>query len=239
MNYLLRHLSILMTNLSVFCRKSKRRSRSRSRDKKERGEREKKRDRSGDRGGDRVGSRGGDRGRNRSRDRDRKHRSRSRDGKHGSGGGSGDGKHRSGSGSRSRERRRKRSLTPLLLPRRERWAHDENILKEFSIYLKRHLLNKLGTFFLTLRQENLKNLSSPYFILSLRSLRFYVFVFSRGSGGGKRKGLDRSPPALLGKPDELTPEERDMRTVFCMQLSQRIRARDLEEFFSSVGKVYF
>lgn len=37
--------------------------------------------------------------------------------------------------------------------------------------------------------------------------------------------------------DELTPEERDARTVFCMQLSQRIRARDLEEFFSSVGKV--
>ncbi|EDS30585.1 splicing factor [Culex quinquefasciatus] len=36
---------------------------------------------------------------------------------------------------------------------------------------------------------------------------------------------------------ELSPEERDMRTVFCMQLSQRIRARDLEEFFSSVGKV--
>ncbi|KAL3185110.1 hypothetical protein MRX96_030990 [Rhipicephalus microplus] len=31
--------------------------------------------------------------------------------------------------------------------------------------------------------------------------------------------------------DDITPEERDMRTVFCMQLSQRIRARDLEEFF--------
>ncbi|PRD31157.1 UNVERIFIED_CONTAM: RNA-binding protein 39 [Trichonephila clavipes] len=28
-----------------------------------------------------------------------------------------------------------------------------------------------------------------------------------------------------------------MRTVFCMQLSQRVRARDLEEFFSPVGKV--
>ncbi|XP_046735515.1 RNA-binding protein 39 isoform X3 [Diprion similis] len=41
----------------------------------------------------------------------------------------------------------------------------------------------------------------------------------------------------LGLVDELTPEERDARTVFCMQLSQRIRARDLEEFFSSVGKV--
>jgi len=35
----------------------------------------------------------------------------------------------------------------------------------------------------------------------------------------------------------LTPEERDARTVFCMQLSQRCRARDVEEFFSSVGKV--
>lgn len=36
---------------------------------------------------------------------------------------------------------------------------------------------------------------------------------------------------------DLTPEERDSRTVFCMQLSARIRPRDLEEFFSSVGKV--
>ncbi|KAI5704344.1 hypothetical protein M8J75_004257 [Diaphorina citri] len=37
--------------------------------------------------------------------------------------------------------------------------------------------------------------------------------------------------------DDLSPEERDARTIFCMQLSQRIRTRDLEEFFSSVGKV--
>lgn len=35
----------------------------------------------------------------------------------------------------------------------------------------------------------------------------------------------------------LTPEERDARTIFCMQLSQRCRARDLEDFMSSVGKV--
>lgn len=35
----------------------------------------------------------------------------------------------------------------------------------------------------------------------------------------------------------LTPEERDARTIFCMQLSQRVRARDVEDFFSSVGKV--
>ncbi|MGH0156396.1 UNVERIFIED_CONTAM: hypothetical protein FKN15_057156 [Acipenser sinensis] len=36
--------------------------------------------------------------------------------------------------------------------------------------------------------------------------------------------------------DNLTPEERDARTVFCMQLAARIRPRDLEEFFSAVGK---
>ena len=27
------------------------------------------------------------------------------------------------------------------------------------------------------------------------------------------------------------------RTIFCMQLSQRVRARDVEDFMSSVGKV--
>ncbi|KAM3959043.1 RNA-binding protein 39-like protein Caper isoform 2-T2 [Aphomia sociella] len=42
---------------------------------------------------------------------------------------------------------------------------------------------------------------------------------------------------LEPKLEDLPPEERDLRTVFCMQLSQRIRAKDLEEFFSSVGKV--
>lgn len=36
---------------------------------------------------------------------------------------------------------------------------------------------------------------------------------------------------------ELTVEERDARTVFCMQLSSRIKSRDLEDFFSVVGKV--
>lgn len=51
----------------------------------------------------------------------------------------------------------------------------------------------------------------------------------RGGSGGYYR--DRSPP------EEMTQEDRDARTVFCMQLSQRIHARDLEEFFSSVGKV--
>ena len=37
--------------------------------------------------------------------------------------------------------------------------------------------------------------------------------------------------------ENLTPEERDARTIFVMQLSQRVRSRDVEEFFSSVGKI--
>ncbi|KAI4465332.1 rna-binding protein [Holotrichia oblita] len=49
---------------------------------------------------------------------------------------------------------------------------------------------------------------------------------------------DRHHPHLGTSPlEELSPEERDARTVFVMQLSQRIRARDLEDFFSAVGKV--
>jgi len=47
-----------------------------------------------------------------------------------------------------------------------------------------------------------------------------------------------SPCTFRTPSPELNPEERDARTVFCMQLAARIRPRDLEEFFSAVGKVY-
>uniref|UniRef100_A0A5F9C2X9 RNA binding motif protein 23 n=1 Tax=Oryctolagus cuniculus TaxID=9986 RepID=A0A5F9C2X9_RABIT len=48
----------------------------------------------------------------------------------------------------------------------------------------------------------------------------------------------RSSPLAAGQPvDNLSPEERDARTVLCMQLAARIRPRDLEDFFSAVGKV--
>nr|XP_014342965.1 PREDICTED: RNA-binding protein 39-like isoform X2 [Latimeria chalumnae] len=46
---------------------------------------------------------------------------------------------------------------------------------------------------------------------------------------------ERSP--IREPVDNLSPEERDARTIFCMQLAARIRSRDLEDFFSSVGKV--
>nr|SVE76318.1 EOG090X04AR [Daphnia longispina] len=63
---------------------------------------------------------------------------------------------------------------------------------------------------------------------------------SRSPKGGKdreRARGRRSPTPIKKQLTEMTVEERDARTVFCMQLSQRIRARDLEEFFSAVGKV--
>ncbi|XP_037690460.1 probable RNA-binding protein 23 isoform X1 [Choloepus didactylus] len=57
-----------------------------------------------------------------------------------------------------------------------------------------------------------------------------------------RYGHSRSPHFREKSPvrepvDNLSPEERDARTVFCMQLAARIQPRDLGDFFSAVGKV--
>ncbi|KAK1338805.1 hypothetical protein QTO34_019464 [Cnephaeus nilssonii] len=59
---------------------------------------------------------------------------------------------------------------------------------------------------------------------------------------GHRNGHSKSPHFREKSPvresvDNLSPEERDARTVFCMQLAARIRPRDLEDFFSAIGKV--
>jgi len=60
-----------------------------------------------------------------------------------------------------------------------------------------------------------------------------LFVdINRGFSVQQLEVLCRKPDAL-----ELNPEERDARTVVCMQLASRIRSEDLEEFFSAVGKV--
>ena len=37
--------------------------------------------------------------------------------------------------------------------------------------------------------------------------------------------------------DDIPDEERDRRTVFCMQLSQRVGVKELEDFLSQAGKV--
>jgi len=59
-----------------------------------------------------------------------------------------------------------------------------------------------------------------------------------GIGGRFGRSTSPEPRKREASPDvNLTPEERDARTIFVMQLSQRVRARDVEEFFSSVGKI--
>jgi len=50
----------------------------------------------------------------------------------------------------------------------------------------------------------------------------------------------RSPipePEPIKRERSPSPPDRDARTIFCMQLAQRIRSRDLEDFFSAVGTV--
>ncbi|XP_073527196.1 probable RNA-binding protein 23 isoform X2 [Phyllobates terribilis] len=64
----------------------------------------------------------------------------------------------------------------------------------------------------------------------------------RSPGQLRTRSKSRSPrhkeKSPLRQPEpNMTPEERDARTVFCMQLAARIRPRDLEDFFSAVGKV--
>nr|XP_041568812.1 probable RNA-binding protein 23 isoform X1 [Taeniopygia guttata]XP_041568813.1 probable RNA-binding protein 23 isoform X2 [Taeniopygia guttata] len=65
---------------------------------------------------------------------------------------------------------------------------------------------------------------------------------SRDERARRRFGHSKSPLYREKSPGReplgsLSPEERDARTVFCMQLAARIRPRDLEDFFSAVGKV--
>ena len=67
-----------------------------------------------------------------------------------------------------------------------------------------------------------------------RRSRSPVVGNDRWGSGRRYRSRSRSP---LRSYEELPPEERDQRTVFCMQLAARVRVRDLEEFFSSVGKV--
>lgn len=79
-------------------------------------------------------------------------------------------------------------------------------------------------------------------ILIIKSLTRFLNIYRRRRSHSPRHfRRGRTPPNGLGYRDspfeEISAEERDSRTIFCMQLSQRVRARDLEEFFSSVGKV--
>ncbi|XP_016964117.1 RNA-binding protein 39 [Drosophila biarmipes] len=205
------------------------RSRSGSRDGKSRRDRgsersshrdkDKERDRHRE-GGDRDRHRregGGDRDRerDRERERDRTRRSRSRDER---GGGADDRRIRHGGGDRDRDRR----------SRDRRGGSSSKPLQQDRSRDKRRRSRS--------RDQQRKRLSPIRERKRSHSRSKDRNSRHRGTRSPRRRSplngaTDRTPPT------ELSPEERDARTVFCIQLSQRVRARDLEEFFSSVGKV--
>ncbi|XP_051859233.1 RNA-binding protein 39 isoform X1 [Drosophila albomicans] len=216
-------------------KKRSHRSRSRSGSRGARHRRSKDREREKDRASDRSSYREKDRDRDRDRDqrdnryRDGKRSSRSREERSNDErrvGGSGRNERRSrdrrGSSKtiqRDNERKRSRSRD-----RRRRSRSREQQRKRMSPIRERRRSHSRS------RDRNSRRRTSY-------SPRPYG---GRGRGAGSGGVGGRSPPNGVGDrtpPTELSPEERDARTVFCIQLSQRVRARDLEEFFSSVGKV--
>ncbi|XP_053558281.1 probable RNA-binding protein 23 isoform X2 [Bombina bombina] len=118
--------------------------------------------------------------------------------------------------SRSRDRRRSRSRDRLRRRSRDRHRSRE----------RRHRSRSRGRRHSSRSRDRRRDDRSRYRSPARRYTR---------SRSHSPRHKDKSP---LREPDTvLTPEERDARTVFCMQLAARIRSRDLEDFFSAVGKV--
>ncbi|XP_017469690.1 PREDICTED: RNA-binding protein 39 isoform X2 [Rhagoletis zephyria] len=196
-------------------RKSKDRERHRDRDESRYSRdrdriRDKDRVRDRERNGERE-RRYGSQERDRERDRDRgieKRRSRSKDRRRSS---------RSRERERERRSRERRGSKPRSERRRSRSPTRDRRSRDRKLSPVKELRGGRPEFVSRSREKSKRRSNSPR-------------PFRRGRTPPNGLG-DRSPRA------DLSPEERDARTVFCMQLSQRIRARDLEEFFSSVGKV--
>ncbi|XP_030277482.1 RNA-binding protein 39-like isoform X2 [Sparus aurata] len=149
--------------------------------------------------------------RKRSRSRDRK-RSRSRERKH----------------SRSRDKRRSRS--------RERRSSRER----GGRYRDHHKHRRWSKSKSPIRQEKspIRREKSPIRREKSPIRREKSPIRKEKSPIRREKSPIRKEKSPIRLPiDNLTPEERDARTVFCMQLAARIRPRDLEDFFSAVGKV--
>ncbi|KAM5176764.1 putative RNA-binding protein 23 isoform 2-T2 [Callospermophilus lateralis] len=132
-------------------------------------------------------------------------------------------KKRSRSHSRSRDRKRSRS--------RERDRHRRRNSRSRSRDWQRHHRSRSWD-----RRHNIESRSRD------RRREDRVRYRSPPLPTGRRYGHSKSPHFKEKSPvrqpiDNLSPEERDARTVFCMQLAARIRPRDLEDFFSAVGKV--
>lgn len=134
-------------------------------------------------------------------------------------------KKRSRSHSRSRDRKRSRS--------RDRDRHRRRNSRSRSRERQRHRRSRSRSWD---RRHSSESRSRD------RRREDRVRYRSSPLAAGPRYGQSKSPHIREKSPvrqpvDNLSPEERDARTVLCMQLAARIRPRDLEDFFSAVGKV--
>ncbi|CAF0960841.1 unnamed protein product [Didymodactylos carnosus] len=142
--------------------------------------------------------------------------------------------------SRSRSRKRSRSS-----PKEKKMKRERDDEKELSIHRRRSVTPINERKYRSPSPPRKTKMDIPNSTRRSRSrdLNNDLNLISKSSGnnpGPRSRSKDNDSRSHTSrtrdKSPELSPEERDMRTVFCMQLAARIRPRDLEEFFSQVGK---
>ncbi|XP_073539807.1 RNA-binding protein 39 isoform X2 [Phyllobates terribilis] len=146
-------------------------------------------------------------------------------------------KKRKKSKSRSRSRERKRSKSKEKKRSRERERKRSKSREKKRSRSKERKRSRSRSRDRRFRGRYRSPYSGPKFGSSMRGkmgVQHNVKIRRRSKSRSPQK-REKSP--VRGPIDNLSPEERDARTVFCMQLAARIRPRDLEEFFSTVGKV--
>lgn len=181
------------------------------------------RDRDKDRAKDRDRDRGKDRDRDRERDRDRdrnKDKDRERDR---------DRRRKSRSKSRDRDRKKRTRSTSHDRDKKKRSRSRDRKKRSRSRDKKRRSRSKDRRRSKSRSKERRRSRSRS----KERRRKSRSRDRRRSRSRERRRSRSRSKTPKL----ELSVEERDARTVFCMQLSSRIRSRDLEDFFSVVGKV--
>ncbi|XP_068220536.1 RNA-binding protein 39 isoform X1 [Palaemon carinicauda] len=207
-----------------------------SRDRKDDRDRDREKDRGKDKDRDRDRDRGKDRDRDRDRERDRdknKDKERERDK---------DRKRRSRSKSRDRDRKRRTRSRSHEKDRKKRSRSKSRDRKRKSRSRERKRRSRSRDRRRSKSRSKERRRSRSRSRDRRRKSKSKDRRHSRSRD--HRRSRSRSKTPKLAAPEEvfineseLSVEERDARTVFCMQLSSRIRSRDLEDFFSVVGKV--
>ncbi|XP_073415496.1 RNA-binding protein 39 isoform X1 [Dendrobates tinctorius] len=146
-------------------------------------------------------------------------------------------KKRKKSKSRSRSRERKRSKSKEKKRSRERERKRSKSREKKRSRSKERRRSRSRSRDRRFRGRYRSPYSGPKFGSSMRGKMGVQHNLKIRRRSKSRSPQKREKSPVRGPIDNLSPEERDARTVFCMQLAARIRPRDLEEFFSTVGKV--